>query len=285
MASCVRFELNRWFRSVLFFTVLLIGLACSAINLLESLQRAAELKQLNLEAVELGMEINPSCTGFSLFTSWIALHPTGSGSMLFYLILPILSAIPYGWSYCWDRKTGYYHQVITRMGRKSYFAAKNLAVFISGGLAAGLPVLMDLLACAMFLPDRAVRVSDNLLPILNYALGARLLYTNRWWYTVLWCGLTFLWGGAFSCLCILPGTRFRLGTLTVLTPFAVVLAADALIRSVGEVLERKTFSILELPRPGSTSFSPGWAVILILILLMIQTLAVGYWRMVKHELE
>lgn len=270
---------------MLFFTVLLIGLACSAINLLESLQRAAELKQLNLEAVELGMEINPSCTGFSLFTSWIALHPTGSGSMLFYLILPILSAIPYGWSYCWDRKTGYYHQVITRMGRKSYFAAKNLAVFISGGLAAGLPVLMDLLACAMFLPDRAVRVSDNLLPILNYALGARLLYTNRWWYAVLWCGLTFLWGGAFSCLCILPGTRFRLGTLTVLTPFAVVLAADALIRSVGEVLERKTFSILELPRPGSTSFSPGWAVILILILLMIQTLAVGYWRMVKHELE
>lgn len=285
MGRCIRVELGRGLRGGMFFSVLLIGLLLSGINVMESLQRAREMSQLIRDSLAMGIRFNPGCTGFSLFISWIALHPTGAGSMLFYFLLPLLAAIPYGWSYCQDRKSGYYTQVMVRMGKRRYFAAKYLAVFVTGGLAVAIPLIADLLVCALLLPDRAVHVYDGLLPILNFALAAKLLYTNRWLYAALWCCLTFLWGGAFSCICFLPGTRFRLSTLTVLTPFAAVLGVDALIRAVCEAADWNYFSVHQLPRPGSTAFSPGWATVSVLAFLIFLTCGVCCWRVTKHELE
>lgn len=285
MKSCLREECNRAFRNQMFLGALIIGFLFSLINIAENIQRAAELSTLTLESIADGMQINKSCTGFSLFISWMALHPTGMGSNLFYFLMPVLAAIPYGWSYNQDRRSGYFNQIVTRCGKRNYFLGKFLAVFLSGGAVAALPMAGDLLLNAMILPDRAVYIYDMLLPVCDYSLAGELLYTNRWLYAILWCGMTFLWGGVFACMTFLPGTHLRFSALVVLSPFAILLGLDAVISALGQFFNTKFFSVHYLVRPGSTAYSPQWAVLTFLCAFFIVTAAVCYWRVTKHELE
>lgn len=285
MRKCVREEIGRALRSRMFWGALLIGFLFSAVNIAESLTRAEELHARNLECLAYGMKINMSSAGFSLFISWIALHATGLGSNLFYFLLPVLAALPYGWSYNQDRRSGYYAQAVTRMGKRRYFAAKYTAVFVSGGLIAMLPVAADLLVCAMLLPDQAVRVNNLLLLVLDYSFASVLLYTRRWLYALIWCAMTFLWGGTFACMCFLPGTRLRLSALVTLTPFALLLGVDALLGALQELLDTDLFSVQYLVWPGANSRNPGWAVLTVLAALILLTAAVCWWRVTRHELE
>lgn len=285
MRKCIKEEFSRALRNWMFWGALMFGLLFSAVNIVENLQRARDLTIRTMDCINSGLEINLDCSGFSVFISWITLHPTGLGSNLFYFLLPVLAALPFGWSYSQDRKTGYFAQAITRMGKRNYFVAKYLAIFTSGGLAVTVPIIVDLLVCAMFLPDRVIRVNDMFLPILNYSFAGTLFYANRWCYALLWCVLTFLWGGAFSCMCFLPGTRLRLSVLIILTPFAITLALDTLLSAVGEFLESKLLSIHYLMRPGATAYNPQWAVLTVLTFFIILPAIVGFWRVTQHELE
>lgn len=285
MSRCIRAEFRRAFRNQMLWGALVIGCLFSTINILESVQRAKQLSELTMESLAAGMQINRNCTGFSLFVSWIALHPIGMGSNLFYFLLPILAAIPYGWSYSQDRKSGYYTQVITRMGKRNYFFAKYSAIYVSGGAAVSIPVLTDLLICALILPDRVMRVSNTLLPIFNYSLAGTLLYTHRWIYALLWIGLTFAFGGAFACMCFFTGSRLRLSALVPLLPFVITLGVDAILSALSELLGTNLFSIHYLPRPGTAVYNPQWAVVGVLAILIALTVAIGYWWVTQYELE
>lgn len=72
---------------------------------------------------------------------------------LFFLILPLLAALPFADSYFHDLRGGYLYNVCLRTDKKHYFAAKYLAVFLSGGTAVTLPLLANFLLCSMFLPS------------------------------------------------------------------------------------------------------------------------------------
>ncbi len=285
MSRCLNEELKRAIYNPMFLGALLIGIALSAVNVFESVLRAEQLKQLTLDSLANGMQINKSCTGFSLFISWISLHPTGFGSSLFYFLLPILASFPYGWSYCQDRKTGFFSQITIRAGRWGFFFSKYLAVFISGGLVILVPILLDLLVNAILLPDRAVYVSDMLLPVFNYSFAGKLLYTHRWLYALMWCFISFLWGGAFASVCFLSGTHLRIPAVTVLTPFVLTLGIDTLLNAVREMLNVNLFSLHYLVRPGTTTYSPHWAIWTILILILAITATTAFRRIAYNELE
>lgn len=285
MRRCLNEELKRAIYNPMFLGALLIGIILSAVNVFEGFSRAEQIKQLTQDSLISGMQINKSCTGFSLFISWISLHSTGFGSSLFYFVLPILAAFPYGWSYSQDRRTGFFSQIVMRTGRHNFFLAKYMAVFISGGIVILIPILLDLLLNAMLLPDRVVRVSDMLLPVFDYSFAGNLLYTNRWLYAIVWCFLSFLWGGAFASMCFLPGTHLRIPAVTVLTPFILILGIDTLLGAVQEFLDINLFELHYLVRPGTTTYSPYWAVWAVLATVVVITATVAFRRIVCNELE
>ena len=53
-------------------------------------------------------------------------------SALFYALLPVGAALPFSWSYCTERKSGYLKNIYTRVDKKTDLAGKTLAVFLSG---------------------------------------------------------------------------------------------------------------------------------------------------------
>lgn len=270
-----------------FVSALIIGGLFSLVNVTESILRARKLSIQIIDTIRenIGYPISASFEGISLFLSWLPLHRVGLGSSLFFMAMPILAAMPYGWSYSDERHSGYIYQTITRMGKQSYFFSKYLSVFLSGGLAVLIPLIFDLLLTALFCPDVPLQITDMLTPILNYSLFGELFYTNRWLYVISLCSVEFLWGGSIACMTFFAGTVFRYGVLIVIMPFVVLLSVDYLsMIASGIIASFRPIQILQLCQPVSTYYNPGWLSIAVPCSLILLSFCFGYIHNNKNEL-
>ena len=164
---------NRWF-----FAALAIGLLLSAVNIGENLALIAEMGE------------HRGRMSASLFCYWLGITP-GTAKGVFYTIWPLLAALPYGWSYIQERTSGVHDQIVYRVGRKKYFFAKYLAVFVSGGLALMTPLLFDLLANALVCTYWVPNVTYYLTLVFDGHFLSTLYYTQPWLYALLWCCLLY----------------------------------------------------------------------------------------------
>ena len=71
---------------------------------------------------------------------------------LYFSLLPILAAFPFAGSFFKDRESGYMKNLCCRMDRTRYHLAKYIAVFLSGGVAAGFPYLAGFAVSALIYP-------------------------------------------------------------------------------------------------------------------------------------
>ena len=171
------------------------------------------------------------------------------------------------------------------MGRKKYFFAKYLAVFVSGGLALMTPLLFDLLANALVCTYWVPNVTYYLTLVFDGHFLSTLYYTQPWLYALLWCGMTFLWGGAAACLCLTVGTWPKLRSVVTILPFIVLMAVDGVIAVLPAYAKGKLeLSPMLLVRCAPPHMNPGWLEFLALSVLTLFSLALGYWQVVKHEL-
>lgn len=287
MRKCIRTELWKALHDRMFYLSLLLGLVIVGIHIGEIAVSVNEIIPRIMTAEERGG--NPDYVGISLFARWIGVDWVNYGGRMLYLVWPALAALPFGWSYAKERKDGVYDQIAVRCGRKEYYTAKYIAVFVSGALAVAIPVLVDLLALAMFCPAAVVQFKDNIVPLCNGCFLPSLFYTHPWVYTLLWCGIELLWGGAAACLCFVVGTKLRLQMFTMLFPFAALFLLDAAIlgfqrSTFASLLGYLTISPLRLAQASTGGLNPEWVVFLTLGVLIAGSFGVGYWQVVKHEL-
>lgn len=281
MKNSFKTELWKALHNPMFYAALAIGCLIVMINVVENIPVVEEISANILEEDHVGSR---SPWGFSLFYLWMPVNGMSYGKTLFFLAWPILAAMPFGWSYLQERRSGLYHQLLTRAGRGSCYLAKYTAVFVSGGLAVAVPVLFNLLVNALFCPYELPNIL-NLLQIGDgYALS-ELYFTAPWVYALLWCGIDFLLGGAAAGLCFVVGTWLRLQVMTILTPFALLLVLDAVVEAVrsryGWNLE---LSPLQLAAAVPDRPNPEWAVALAFLVMAAVGFGVGDWQVVRHEL-
>ena len=128
--------------------------------------------------------MNPCYEAFTLFNHWIGGEGFSLGSSLYFFVFPILIAIPYGWSYCGEQKSGYMSQMIVRTGKQRYLTAKYIATFISGGLTMVVPLITNFMLTALFVPAiKPVPTYDT-----TYGVFGNIIHI-RWYmyyYTCLW---------------------------------------------------------------------------------------------------
>lgn len=222
---------------------------------------------------------------FSLFVRWIAVNNWTYGCRKFYLVWPILAALPFGWSFCQERRSGLMDQIYIRAGKTNTFFAKYLAVFVSGGLAIALPVLLNLLLNAMVCPYVVPKATLGVLWVSDGYFLSTLYYTHPWVYGFIWCGMEFLWGGVTAGLCFLVSSRTRLLVTVVLVPFALYF----LMGYVQTYVARLTGSFLlispmYLAMAATFNPNPEWLEFLALGILFLLSFGAGYWQVKKHEL-
>lgn len=283
MKNMIKTELWKAIHNPWFYLALALG---CGIAMLDVVQNIFAIIHFNKLVENLGSnDITKSPGGYSLFVRWIGANSPTYGGVLYFNIWPILAALPFAWSYSKERKNGVYNQLVCRCGKQTYFAAKTLAVFVSGGLAVSVPVLFDLLINATFLPDMLPSVSTEGLGQARSFL-IELYFTYPWIYALLWCGIDFLWGGTAACLCFVVGSKLRLQVITMLVPYVIFYLLDWAGKMLFDNISwiPCELSPMELAKAITWSNNPAWIIFLEMGVLLAIGLIFGYRQVVKREL-
>ena len=156
-------------------------------------------------------------------------------------------------------------------------------MFLSGGLALAIPVTVNLLTVAQIYRTVQLNVLSEVDIISNGFFLSRLFYSHPFLFCLVWCGMTFLWGGVTSCLCLIVGHKPKYMVISTLTPLVLYTAIEMAISFLYSPRNIE-ISPLHLVNSGTLSPNPGWVIFPEMIFLLLIACAAGYRWVVKHEL-
>lgn len=281
MAGILKTELWKARHNRLFILALTVGITIALFHAKETASMVQEARYYNLE---LGLGGGPDPC--SLFLYWMPFTGYTYSSFLFYELWPLLAAIPFSWSYSQERCNGYYFQSISRVKKITWFHAKFLAIFISGGVVTAIPLVVCLLAQATFAP--AIPIQYNMMQVIglsNVDFLAWLYYTHPWIYCVCWCGIQFLFGGSAAVTVFLFGSKLRFVPLAILLPYGLFYCLAALgtaFRSFINVTIET--NILHAVMATPLNHNPGWMIFSYIGILTCISYLVGFSQVVHHDL-
>lgn len=285
MNYLLKTELRKALRNRMLCLALIIGTVITLIPVWENAALVQRVTEIVLDSIEKNYSLAKNFDGCSLFVNWMSIKPNTQGGVMFFYCWPILAALPYGWSYQQERKSGAYYQIVARSNKCKYFLAKIISVFVSGGLAVGVPVLANLLANALICPYTVPQVIDYITPIFNGSFLSALYYTHPWLHGLAWSFIAFLWGGTAACLCLGVGVWLRHEVMVMLVPFATLTLMDSLVVTLQKsYVLRYECSPMKLIYATTIYPNPGWVIFGVMGVLLTVSVLLGYWQVVRHEL-
>lgn len=280
MKKAIKTELWKATHNTFFTLSLILGIGIILLDVAQNVITVDDLVRRNIEAGLMGNGTH----SISLFTRWIAINGFTFGSVYFFLIWPVLAAMPHGWSYAQEVKTGVINQYLVRSTRKTYFISKYIAVFLSGGISVSLPIIVNLFLNALFCPATLPEVTHLLTAITDGYFLSALFYTHPWCYCLIWCSVDFLFGGMGACLCFLVGHKIRFPVMVMLFPFAILY----LMKMLSSIVRRLTkwniaLTPLDQAIAGTLNANPGWMIFASILLFTTISFVVGLYQVEKYE--
>lgn len=276
-------ELRKALKNKLFYITILIG--CSITML--SFANSVSIYQNELLMKE-SSDSNPMQAITHLFNLWIGGEPFSLGSSIYFFVLPLLAAIPYGWSYCEEKQCGYVRMAAVCCGRSNYYLSKYIAVFLSGGLAVVIPLIFNFLLSALFIPasmPSPVYCTSN--GVFFHSLMSSIYYTIPFVYVLLYLCVDFVFCGLIACISYGAASFVRHRAVAVILPLFLLLSfhysRQFIYTSMTTVY--KEISPMYFLRPVAAAYAASWAVILTeMAVLFIATVFVSMVWERKHEI-
>lgn len=122
---------------------------------------------------------------------------------LYFSLLPILAAFPFAGSFFKDYESGYMKNLCCRMDRTKYHLAKYIAVFLSGGVAAGFPYLAGFAVSALIYPADYPNVLAMRDKITELSLFAEYYSTHPLAYVMLYLLVIVVFAGVLATFSLL----------------------------------------------------------------------------------
>lgn len=223
MCSVLKLELKKAFKNKFFWISVVLG---CLITLL-SFEHMVNMYYEGMSAISgnsTDIIYDPHIGINTVFNCWIGGEPFSLGSSIYFFVFPLLIALPYGWSYSEERKCGYRRMMLTKTGKKKYYCAKYVAVFLSGGVAMVLPLIfnfwMTLLVVPAILPDVTMNMFYG---VFGGSFLAELYYTVPFLYVAIYLFIDFVYCGFLVCICMAVSGIVRQKWGVVLIPFLLLL--------------------------------------------------------------
>ena len=89
----------------------------------------------------------------SPYTLWIGSFNSSVFAELFFLLMPILAAMPAADIYLTDRKSGYLDNIVSRGRKKSYFCCLFITNYAAGAMCFIIPAVINIICSFCILPD------------------------------------------------------------------------------------------------------------------------------------
>lgn len=174
-----------------------------------------------------------SSAGYSVFNSWIGAPDFSVAVSVFFFVLPLLAAIPYGWSCCEERNSGYRRSIIVHTGKNQYYLSKYIATFISGGLAIAIPMVFSFFLAHLFLPV-VMPLPENmeLYAVWAESFMSWFYYNTPYLYVLLYIIIDFIFAGLLACITMAVTTVVRQKWIVVIIPLFFCLIVDFLSKFV-----------------------------------------------------
>ena len=286
MRNTLKVELWKAFHNGFFYIAIIAGMIIAIIDAAENYSLVQELTERTIEIQSLGLG-SGGHSGYSLFLLSLPYNGINYASRLYLFVWPILAALPFGWSYCAERRSGYYNQIVSRSNPRICYFSKYTAVFVSGGVAVSFPAVADILLNALICPYDVMDVAHSIASIFNGYFLSALYYTNPWVHAIIWCLVLFLLGGATAGVCYLVGSKIRLSMLVLLVPLVLLIGWDMVLNNLIIPIIKHPWSdyllspmhmvIVATMRPN-----PENVVLLSILFMLTLGLGIGYWQ-VKHN--
>lgn len=267
---------NRWF---LFSAaiMLLVAIVAAIINVCD---------YLHFEEIYLKYHFENKYTyisSYSSYASWIAIDHIPATVELFFVLAPLTVTLGYAWSFASDRQSGYMEQLVTRTSRFRYYRAKYAATFISGGLLIAVPLIVNFIICACYIPSYAPDPFDAMyIPISKTELFGELFYAQPMIYVLVRTLVDFCLCGLWSVSVLALSTLIHNRIALIALPYLFLL----LVKHVGQNFyiamrtngfERFGCSITlfdQLRGAPDAFFCPGWVTLLCALGMLIASVAI-----------
>lgn len=279
LKRCIKTELKKALKNkiTLLIFALLLALVFSHIMSAVGIYNSCCIAELKGE--EIG---NPTITVISVFIRWLGADVASFESNFFYFILPIVAALPFGWSLAGELSTGYTRNVLYRVERKTYFLSKYIAVLVSGAIIVLVPLLLDFGVLSMILPS--IR-GDSIYPygvIGEPCMWSNIYFEHPLLYVIMYILLDALFAGLIASISTASAFFIKQKLAVILLPFFIMLFLDYLNMAVILISE---FSPMKFLRALPTAFDRYWWVVLLeTVILLAGTLGVVLWRERKYEI-
>lgn len=204
MKRMIRFEFYRAFRSRGFYIALFAGLGIAAADILLFYQTFQ--KELDTKV---------------FFQAWIGTDYQFVMNGLFYILLPVLAALPFAGTYYEDIKSGYLKNILLSTSRRSYYTAKAVVVFTMGAITVMIPLFVDMMAVMTIYPLRAPERLEFLsVGILDANLFSDLYARSTVLYVLVYILFDGMYAGALALFGICVAEHVESLFSTVVLPFA-----------------------------------------------------------------
>lgn len=227
MKSIVRIELFRAFKSRGFFLSVILG---CIIAVLHCAMIVFPL-EMNLEKY-IAHDFPMMYPGW-LFSSWMGGNINTMYSFLYFLIIPVLAALPFADSFFLDVKGGFIQNICIRLNKKHYYIAKYISVFLSGGTAVLVPLLLNFSLSCLLLPAMKPEVASFNTLIGENSTFPDLYFSHPFFYVFIYLVIIFIFSGLFSTMSLVVSYYLNHRFLVVITPFIAYLFLLSLFNLLG----------------------------------------------------
>lgn len=173
----------------------------------------------------------------TVYAKWIGAGAYAMQSYWYFMVFPLIAVLPYAGAFFDDLKSGYIKSLLLRCSRKSYFLARGFAVFLSGGFAVTIPLVLNFLLTAAYRPAVGPFVYIGIGPV-SYCMGADFYYSHPLAYIGIYLLFDFVAGGMFALGSALLGYIVSYRAMALLIPYGIYY----LLFSIGNIVNTIVYS-------------------------------------------
>lgn len=283
--TLIKMEIKKSLHNKAFYMSIVIGMVFAILSLIY----CVSIYNKDMTAMQNVGDIKAPITPiYSMFNHWIGGEAVSLGTSVFFFIFPLLCAIPYGWSYCVEKNSGYRRTIIVQSGKRNYYMAKYIATFISGGLAMVIPMIFSFILAAAYFPAIKPDVMyDIYYAVFKNSLMSELFYTTPFLYVVIYLCIDFVFCGALACCSMAMAAFVKQKYVVTLVPFVICLALHFSMKFTFDSTNpyNKEFSPFCYLRPCGARYPASIEIIggTLLVILMITLTIINIWEK-RHEI-
>ena len=275
MKQMLKIELERAFKSAGLKVSLLIGIVISALHFFQKVVPVALNPLRFYKTGTLVTVANVNNTWMAMGEGW---HYT-----LYVRLIPLLVVIPYAITYYTDNKKGIVKNYYSRTKKINYILAKYIAVFLTGGTAAVLPLMLNLFATSAVIPS-FIAITDTI-PCNANGMWSYILFTHPYIYYLLYFILQFICAGLLATMSLVISMYVNNAFIVLLFPSVLCEFLNAVLnwlpikdyRYIRAAAPWRLFRIDQLAFVYWQSFAIFICVIILLDLI------IYVWRGVKND--